>query len=151
MRRPVTAVLSAVILGSSVGVTSTAVAAPGAEHIPATVDRARIDYTDMQDASQNQHIRLHGKRAQHLVALFDDLKREPRRTAQCEIASSSKTTVTFRGPHHTWVATEAVCSNIGVTRDGEGERTLLPSKAWNAALARYLGHSPVAPAARPIG
>ncbi|MGN6475109.1 MAG: hypothetical protein ACTHK4_15860 [Mycobacteriales bacterium] len=73
---------------------------PPAEHIPATVDHARIDYVDTHDASRDQHIRLRGKRARHLVALFDELKREPSGTAQCEIATSSHTMVTFRGPNH---------------------------------------------------
>jgi hypothetical protein len=151
MRRLLTAALGLAVLAGGVAVTSVAEAAPGAEHIPASVDRARIYYSNTQDPSQDQRIALHGRRAQHLVALFDALKREPQGTAECDLATSSETTVTFRGTKHTWVATEEVCRNISVQRDGQSQPKLLPSKAWNAALTHYLGHSPVSPAASPAG
>ena len=139
MQRVITVLIGAAAVGSGLAVVSPAAAAPGAEHIPTSVSHARIDYTDAQDASHNQHVRLHGKRAQHLVTLFDELKREPRNTVHCDAIGGPTTTVTFHGPNHTWVAKQATCTNIVVTRDGKSLRTLLPSKAWTKAVNSDLG------------
>jgi hypothetical protein len=80
-----------------------------------------------------------GKKAAQLVTLFDALKREPKDTIHCDIAGGPETTVTFHGPHHTWIAREAACTNIEVTRDGKALPTLLPSTAWSKAVNADLG------------
>ncbi|HVV76598.1 MAG TPA: hypothetical protein VHC43_11230 [Mycobacteriales bacterium] len=131
--------------GASPAHTTAHAARPTAENVPTSVAHVRIAFRDLSDTSQNRTVVLHGRHARHLVALFDALKREPSGTVHCDAMSSSHTAVTFRGTTHKWVATEAICTNVPVTRDGKQEPTLLPSSAWDGALTHYIGHSPTAP------
>ncbi|HVT66085.1 MAG TPA: hypothetical protein VHD81_13105 [Mycobacteriales bacterium] len=148
MRRSVTATMGAVVLAgaaATVAVPAHAtarVARPSAEHVPAAVDHVRIAYRDSANPSQNKTVNLHGRRADHIIDLFDALKREPPDTAHCLIASTAETRVIFKGTHHRWVATEAICTDLEVARDGRSLPTLVVTKAWDAALTHYLGHSP---------
>ena len=149
MRRSITALVSAALVAGGVGAavaapaqTAARGARPAAEHVPAAVDFVRIAYRDTQDASQNRTINLHGQRADEMIDLFNALKREPKDTAHCLAFGTASTRVVFRGTNHKWVATEAICTNLTVTRDGKSLPTLIESKAWNDALTHYLGHSP---------
>ncbi|HWC35230.1 MAG TPA: hypothetical protein VG650_10420 [Mycobacteriales bacterium] len=152
MRRWLAALAGGVTLAGGLVAATTATAAPlraeasrpAAEHVPTSVDYVRIAFRDTSDSSNNRTVVLHGTRAHHLVKLFDALKREPRGTVHCDAMTTSHTSVTFRGTSHTWVATEALCTNVTVERDGEALPTLLESNKWNDALTRYIGHSPTA-------
>lgn len=154
MRPSAIAFIGAVVAGTVIA-GSAAVAAPrhdsarearpAAENVPTSVNDVRIAFRDTSDASQNKTVVLHGPRGQHLIALFDALKPEPPGTVHCDAMSTSSTYVTFRGAVHTWVAHEAICTDLTVTRDGKSLPTLVESNKWNAALTHYIGHSPTAP------
>jgi len=116
---------------------------PAAEHIPAAVGYVRIAYRDTQDASAKRTVVLTGNRAHRLIDLFNALKRERRDAVHCLAMGSAHTTVTFKGSQHRWAATQAICTGLSVTRDGDAEPTLVPTDDWNQALTHYLGHSPV--------
>ena len=143
MRRSVTAAVGVVVLaGSTVAFAATRATRPTAEHVPASVDHVRIAYRDSADASQNKTIDLHGNRADHIVNLFNALKREPPGTAHCLAIGTAQTRVIFNNSDHKWVASEAICTDVTVARDGKPLPTLIETKAWNDALTHYLGHSP---------
>jgi hypothetical protein len=80
-----------------------------------------------------------GAKAQRLVDLFNQLKREPRNYVHCDAVGGPTTVVTFHGVRHVWVAKQSTCTNIVVTRDGRSLPTLLPSKAWTRTVNADLG------------
>lgn len=117
---------------------------PAIEHVPVSIHDATVTYSSTSVGSnggegQGRAVPVHGAKATRLVKLFDGLKLEPRNTIHCDIAGGPETTVTFHGPHHTWIAREAACTNIEVTRDGKALPTLLPSTAWSKAVNADLG------------
>jgi hypothetical protein len=160
MRRSITTLMGLALTGSSVLAAAgasgaptlmrAATARPAAEHVPSTIGYVRISYTAAGRPDATRRIVLHHRKAHHLAKLFNHLEPEPPGTAHCDVATAWHTTVTFRGPHHTWTAVEVLCRNIEVNRDGRQLPTLLPSKKWEAALTHYLGHSPTAPPPPPV-
>lgn len=155
MRRPTTAAIgTAMVLGCAGLAANPAQAAsgasrPAAEHVPAAVDQVRIAYRDSANPSENKTVDLNGRKADHIIDLFNSLKPEAPGTAHCLVASTADTRVIFRGAHHKWVATEAVCTDLEVSRDGKALPTLVVTHAWDAALTHYLGHSPTGTPAQP--
>lgn len=145
------AVIGSALLGATGAAAHSAArsARPAAEHVPASVHHVRIAYRDTQDANQNRTVDLHGRHAHHLVRLFNELEREPKNTVHCLVASTASTRVIFRNSDHRWIASEAICTNLTVTRDGKQLPTLIESDAWNNALTHYLGHSPTGTGASP--
>ncbi|HVY08757.1 MAG TPA: hypothetical protein VHB18_01235 [Mycobacteriales bacterium] len=145
MRRTATAIMGAALLaGSTIAVASAAPTRPSsmrpaAERVPSSVTHVRILYRDTADPGRNQTLYKQGHR---LVVLFNALKREPKNYVHCDAVSTARTEVVFRGHGHKWVATEALCTDVQVTRDGKPLPTLIPSRAWDKALTRRLGHSP---------
>jgi hypothetical protein len=105
---------------------------PAAEHVPVSIHKAEVLY-DGGSGAASAHL-VKGARATRLITLFDALKREPLRTIHCDIAGGPMTIVTFQGANHVWKATEGACTNVVVTRDGKPLPTLLPSRAWAAAV-----------------
>ncbi|HVT22297.1 MAG TPA: hypothetical protein VHE57_13025 [Mycobacteriales bacterium] len=150
MRRTTAACIGAAVAAGSIAWTAVTATAhptvrathPAAEHVPATVHHVRIAYRDSADAESNRTIDLHGRHARHMVRLFNALDREPRNAVHCLARGSARTNVVFKNSDHKWVATEAICTNLTVTRDGKQLPTLLESEKWDAALTGYLGHSP---------
>lgn len=149
MRRSVTAAIGvAVLAGSAVALTAPALAAarsarPAAETVPLSVDHVRILYRDSANPDKNETVRLHGKRADHMIELFDALAREPKDAAHCLAMGTASTSVVFKGSAHKWVTSQAICTGVGVSRDGKSMPTLVPNDAWDKALTRHLGHSPI--------
>lgn len=143
MRRSVTALIAAIVAAGSAAAiaapTHSSGTRPAAERVPSSVNHVRILYRDSADPSQNQTLYKRGLR---IVDLFNGLKREPRNYVHCDAVSTARTEVIFRGRGHKWVATEALCTNVRVTRDGKRLPTLIPSREWDKALTRRLGHSP---------
>ncbi|HEX3705709.1 MAG TPA: hypothetical protein VHV76_03685 [Mycobacteriales bacterium] len=145
-----TTVLSGSLVGASAADAATrhgdhASARPATEHVSDAVHRVALRYsngtvtTPTSSSGGGGGATVHGAKATKLVDLFNALKREPRGTIHCDVAGGPQTTVTFHGPHHTWVAKQAACTNVLVTRDGKALPTLLPSKAWTAAVNHDLG------------
>lgn len=79
-------------------------------------------------------MRLTAKQDRHLIRVFDQLRREPRGTVHCDLAGGPTDTVRFTSRRHVWVAAQAACTNVRVTRDGRHLPTLLPDPAWEKAL-----------------
>lgn len=149
MRRSLAIVTAAALASGALAGGSAALAAtsrqsahPASEHIPATVDYVRIAYRDSANEAQNRTIVLRGNRADRLIGVFNGLDREPRNSVHCLAMGTASTTVTFKGPRHKWAATQMICTNLTVTRDGESKPTLVPTAEWNKLLRHYLGHSP---------
>ncbi|HVY09153.1 MAG TPA: hypothetical protein VHB18_03295 [Mycobacteriales bacterium] len=149
MRRSLAALAAGTLASGALLTASTATAAaahhkghPASEHVTAAVDDVRIAYRDTAHRAADRTIVLHGKRADRLIAIFNRLKRESPDAVHCFAMGTASTTVTFKGPHHTWSATQMICTNLTVTRDGDRKPTLIPTKAWTDALTRYLGHPP---------
>lgn len=113
---------------------------PKAEHVPDSVSHAKLHYSVFGTAANNETVTESGRKARRLVHEFDRLKVEPKDTVHCDLAGGPTTTVTFRDKAHTWVAREAACTDVMVTRDGKALPTLLPSTAWEKTVARDLGH-----------
>jgi hypothetical protein len=113
---------------------------PHREHLPRSVAKATVGYHVLGQPSKNKSVKLGRTRLHRLARDFNRLKVEPRGTIHCDIAGGPMTTVVFRTAHHKWVATQAACTNVMVTRDGKSLPTLLPSTAWSKALARDLRH-----------
>jgi hypothetical protein len=118
---------------------------PAIEHVPVSIHDATVTYSSTSVGSnggegQGRAVPVHGAKATRLVKLFDGLKLEPRNTIHCDIAGGPTTTVSFQGAHHLWKATESACTDVQVTRDGKPLPTLLPSKAWSAAISKDLGN-----------
>jgi hypothetical protein len=141
-----TAIAGGTVLGASAadGASFHSATRPASEHVSAAVHHVVLDYqsttiTPTAGSGQGTAVSLHGKKAAHLVTLFNALKREPKATIHCDIAGGPETTVTFHGPHHTWVAKQAACTDVEVTRDGKDLPTLLPSAAWSKAVDADLG------------
>jgi hypothetical protein len=149
MRRSLAVLVAGALAGGAAVGTTAAVATPqrlsahpASEHVPAAVNDVRISYRDSTDETQNRTVVLHGKRADQLIDIFNGLRRESRNTMHCLAMGTASTTVTFKGPHHKWAATQMICTGLTVTRDGAGRPTLVPTKEWTAVLTRYLGHTP---------
>jgi hypothetical protein len=148
MRRSITGLIGVLVLaGSAVAAAAPAhsgvpAGRPAAERVPVSVDHVRIAYRDSADLSSNRTIHLRGKRADHIIKLFNALQAEPKNAAHCLAMGTAHTEVTFKNTAHKWVASEAICTNLTVTRDGKPLRTLIETGAWDKALTHYLGHSP---------
>jgi hypothetical protein len=112
---------------------------PAAEHVPFSVDQVRLSYTDRGNPGSDRRATVRGNKASELARLFDSLRREPRGTVHCDVAGGPQTTVTFRSAKHVWVARQAACTNVTVTRDGKALPTLLPTKRWDATVSADLG------------
>ena len=149
MRRSLAIVMVGALAGGALCGASVATAGPmrlrahpASEHVPAAVNYVRIAYRDSANHEQNRTVVLHGQRADRLIGVFNGLEREPRNAVHCLAMGTAGTTVTFRGPHHRWAATQMICTNLTVTRDGAGKPTLAPTAEWDKLLRHYLGHSP---------
>lgn len=129
------------VAGTAAAATSASPPRPLAEHVPTAIQNARLAYdaSSIRPSNGDKTVALHGPKAQLLIKLFDALKAEPPDTVHCDIAGGPQTTVTFHGAQHTWVVTQAACTNIEVTRDGKGLPTLLPSQQWENAVNHDLG------------
>lgn len=154
MRRSLAALAVAVLIGAGcvgASVTSVAMAAathhrarPAAEHVSGAVHRVTLRYiiettSPAESRGQGRTRTVSGTKATRLVKLFNALKREPKGYLHCALAGGPQTTVTFHGPHHTWVAKESACTNVLVSRDGKSLPTLLPSKTWTKTVNADLG------------
>lgn len=126
------------LMAASAGIAHAAggtVGRPAAEHVPSSIKSASV----MQDSGSAASKRMvTGAKALRLVKLFDGLHREPSDIMHCDVAGGPTTVVSFYGAKHVWQATESACTNVQVTRDGKRLPTLLPSKAWTAAVAKDL-------------
>jgi hypothetical protein len=61
---------------------------------------------------------------------------QPPHAVTCDVAGGPVETVSFRTPHHHWVAKESTCSGIQVTRDHKLLPTLVPSARWGRLVRR---------------
>lgn len=113
-------------------------ARPKTEHVPLPVSKVSIHYTVVAAPKQSKTVTLTTAQKKALTHDFDALHREPAGTVHCEIAGGPVDTVTFVGKHHIWVARQAACTNVQVTRDGKSLPTLLPSAAWSKAIKHDL-------------
>jgi hypothetical protein len=113
---------------------------PKAEQVPTSVHRAQLAYRTEPFNPPTRRRTVTGKQAKTLVTDFNSLRRQPKHYLTCDIAGGPQTTVTFRTPNHTWVATQSACTNIVVTRDGKALPTLLSSEKWENAVQRFLGN-----------
>jgi hypothetical protein len=113
-------------------------ARPKTEHVPLPVSKVSIHYTAVTTPKQSKAVKLTTAQKKALTHDFDALHREPAGTVHCQIAGGPVDTVTFVGKHHTWVARQAACTNVQVTRDGKTLPTLLPSSKWSKAIKHDL-------------
>ena len=111
---------------------------PAAEHIPHSVHDATIESRPGPPSGDDQTVTVHGAKARHLVRIFDRLHVVPAGSVRCDIAGGPEKIVTFTGKSHTWVATEAACTDITVTRDGQHLPALLETPVWDNTLAADL-------------
>ncbi|HWB67362.1 MAG TPA: hypothetical protein VG708_11110 [Mycobacteriales bacterium] len=110
---------------------------PAKEHVPLSVRHVVVEKRGVDGAS-DRHV-LGAKRRRHLVRRFDRLPVWPPNRVQCEIATTTEQVVTFRGRHHTWIATvDAPCRGMTVSRDGDGLPMLVPTAGWDRAVGRIL-------------
>ncbi|HWA65340.1 MAG TPA: hypothetical protein VG899_03105 [Mycobacteriales bacterium] len=142
VRTTITTLAAAGLLSGGVGAAAAASATtagatrPPAEHVPRTIHRAEVIYSG---TTQGTARTVRGRQATRLITLFDALRPEPPGTVHCDLAGGPTITVTFRGAHHTWVATQSACTNVQVARDGKPLPTLLPTNAWTHATYRVVG------------
>jgi hypothetical protein len=112
---------------------------PRAEDVPSSVDAARLAHRDSTTSPWADRHHVTGKTARDLVKSFNHLKVEPPNTAHCQIVGGPEDRVVFATSKHRWVVTEASCTDVQVHRDGKVLPTLLPSKAWTAAVDAGFG------------
>lgn len=111
---------------------------PKTEHVPLPVSKVTIHDTAATTAKQATAVTLTVAQKKALTHDFDALRREPPGTIHCEIAGGPVETIRFVGKHHTWIARQAACTNVQVTRDGKPLPTLLPTSKWSKAIQHDL-------------
>jgi hypothetical protein len=107
---------------------------PRAEHVPATVHTVRLAHRASPAKPWTHRRTVSGKRAHALVKAFNHLKVEPPHYIHCQAAGGPEDRVVFAAAKHSWVATQAPCTNLQVRRDGKTLPALLTPKRWTRAV-----------------